>query len=143
MTEVSTFRLYLMRAMYLIIAVGLGSLIWPGIIHHTKPWGHMQGVANALFGALSALALVGVRYPLQMLPLLLFEFLWKTIWVVAIGLPLYFANQLDPNNAETLRDTMLGVILCPLVIPWGYVFRNYIRKPGDRWSGSAKVPSGA
>lgn len=138
MPEVSTLRLYLMRAMYLVIAVGLGSLIWPGIIHHAKPWTHMQGVANALFGALSALSLVGVRYPLQMLPLLLFEFLWKTIWVVAIGLPLYFANQLDANTAGTLRDCMLGVVLCPLVIPWGYVFANYFRKPGDRWSRAAQ-----
>jgi len=64
--EVSTVRLYMMRGLYLLIAVGLGSMIWPGIIHHARPWGHMHGVANALFGALSALALVGVRYPLQM-----------------------------------------------------------------------------
>ena len=132
--EVSTLRLYLMRGMYLLIAVGLGSLIWPGLIHHVKPWGHMQGVANALFGALSVLALVGVRYPLQMLPLLLFEFLWKTIWVVAVGLPLWLANSLDPANRQTLIDCMLGVVLVPLVIPWGYVLTNYVKKAGDRWS---------
>lgn len=134
MIEVSTFRLYLMRGMYLLIAVGLGSMIWPGLIHHAKPWTHMQGVGNALLGALSALALVGVRYPLQMLPLLLFEFLWKMIWVLAVGLPLYFANQLDANTGETMKACLMGVVLCPLVIPWGYVFANYFRKPGDRWS---------
>jgi len=141
MTEVSTFRLYLMRALYLLIAVGLGSLIWPGIIHHPKPWTHMQGVANAFMGALSALALVGVRYPLQMLPLLLFELLWKTIWIVAIGLPLYFAGQLTGPNADTMRDCLPGLIICPLVIPWGYVFRNYIRRPADRWTGAANPSS--
>jgi hypothetical protein len=27
----------------------------------------------------------------------------------------------------------MGVVLCPLVIPWGYVFTNYVRKAGDRW----------
>jgi hypothetical protein len=135
--EVSTFRLYLMRGMYLLIAVGLGSLIWPGIIHHAKPWGHMQGVANALFGALSALALVGVRYPLQMLPLLLFELLWKSIWLVAVALPLWFSNQLDPAARQTVTDCLVGVVLCPLVIPWRYVLTNYIQKPGDRWRPTA------
>ena len=25
------------------------------------------------------------------------------------------------------------VILMPLVIPWGYVWRNYVKRPGDRW----------
>lgn len=131
--EVSTFRLYLMRGLYLLIAVGLGSMIWPGIIHHAKPWGHMQGVANALLAALSALALVGVRYPLQMLPLLLFELLWKAIWLVAVAVPLWSANQLDPDTRETVTACLMGIVLCPLVIPWGYVLTNYLRRPGDRW----------
>ena len=131
--EVSTLRLYLLRGTYLLIAVGLGSLIWPGIIHHAKPWGHMQGVANAFMAALSALALVGVRYPLQMLPLLLFEFLWKAIWIVAIGLPLWVANELDPNNRQTLMDCLPGIVLIPLVLPWRYVVTNYVNKAGDRW----------
>ncbi len=135
--EVSTFRLYLMRGLYLLIAVGLGSMIWPGIIHHAKPWGHMQGVANALLAALSALALVGVRYPLQMLPLLLFELLWKAIWLIAVALPLWSANQLDPDTRETVTACLLGVVLCPLVIPWRYVIANYLRKPGDRWGRTA------
>ncbi|MEO7683719.1 MAG: hypothetical protein ABIU86_07245 [Gemmatimonadaceae bacterium] len=134
--EVSTLRLYLMRGLYLLIAVGLGSLIWPGIIHHAKPWGHMQGVANAFMAALSALALVGVRYPLQMLPLLLFELLWKSIWLLAVALPLWSANQLDPNTRQTITDCLVGIVLCPLVIPWGYVLRNYVRKRGDRWGGT-------
>jgi hypothetical protein len=36
MTEVSTFRLYLMRALYLLIFVGQGSLQLPRIIHHAN-----------------------------------------------------------------------------------------------------------
>ena len=132
--EVSTFRLNLMRGLYLLIAVGLGSMIWPGILHHAKPWGHMQGVANALLAALSALALVGVRYPLQMLPLLLFELLWKAIWLVAIALPLWSADQLDAANRQTVTDNLFGIVVVPLVIPWRYVLANYVKKAGDRWS---------
>lgn len=26
----------------------------------------------------------------------------------------------------------MGVIV-PVVIPWSYVFANYVKKPGDRW----------
>jgi len=26
----------------------------------------------------------------------------------------------------------MGVIF-PLVIPWGYVWRHYVKAPGDRW----------
>jgi hypothetical protein len=132
MTRVSTFRLYLLRAMYLLIAVGMGTIIWPRLVSH-EPWGHMAGVAYAMLGALSAVALVGIRYPLQMLPLLVFELAWKAIWLIAIALPLSQTGTLDPDNAATVFDCMLGVVLVPIVLPWRYVIENYIRKPSDRW----------
>jgi hypothetical protein len=133
MSEVSTFRLYLMRAMYLLIFVGLGSEIWPGIIHHAKPWDLMHGVACSLLAALSAMMALGIRYPLQMLPMLLFELLWKAIWLLAVGLPLWFAHQLDPDTMDTFKACLMGVVLCLIVIPWPYVLANYVKKPGDRW----------
>ncbi len=133
MSEVSTFRLYLMRALYLLIFVGLGSEIWPLMIHHAKPWDLMHGVACSLLAALSALMALGIRYPLKMLPMLLFELLWKAIWLVAIALPLWSAHQLDPDTMDTFKACWMGVVLCLIVIPWPYVLANYVKKPGDRW----------
>ena len=133
MTEVSTFRLYLMRAMYLLIFVGLGSEIWPVMIHHAKPWDLMHGVACSLLAALSALMALGIRYPLKMLPLLLFELLWKAIWLAAVALPLWSAHHLDPDTMDTVNACVMGVVLCLIVIPWPYVLANYVKKPGDRW----------
>ncbi len=136
-SEVSTFRLYLLRAMYLLIVVGLGSEIWPGIIHHAKAWDLMHGVASSLLAAISVLAALGIRYPLQMLPLLLFELLWKAIWLLAIALPLWSANQLDADTMETVKACLMGIVLVPIVIPWPYVLAQYVKKPGDRWKGVA------
>ena len=133
MNEISTFRLYLMRAMYLLISVGLGSEVWPGIIHHAKPWDLMHGVACSLLAALSAMVALGIRYPLQMLPLLLFELLWKAIWLIAVALPLWSVHQLDPDTMETVKACLMGIVLCPIVIPWPYVLANYVKEPGDRW----------
>jgi hypothetical protein len=133
MTEVSTFRLYLLRGLYLLICVGLGSIIWPLMFHH-RPWDVMHSVANSLLAALSALTVLGIRYPLQMLPLLLFELLWKAIWLIAIALPLWSAHQLSAEAMETVQACLMGVVLCPLVIPWPYVWANYVKKSGDRWA---------
>ena len=69
---------------------------------------------------------------MSMIPIL-FELTWKTIWVVAIGLPLWSDGRLDAANQGTLFDCLLGLVLFPLVIPWGYVWANYVRRPGDRW----------
>jgi hypothetical protein len=137
MTEVSTLRLNLLRVLYLLMFVGLGSIMWPRLISH-EPWEQMEGVAYALLGALSLLAGLGLRYPLQMLPILLFELLWKTIWLLLVALPLWSANQMDPDSMSTVFDCLLGIVICPIVIPWPYVWANFVRKRGERWRGVAQ-----
>lgn len=131
--DVSTFRLYLLRATYLLLTVGLVFMVWPGIIHHTKAVPLMNSVVSGLLAGVSVLAALGIRYPLKMLPVLLFELVWKSIWLIAFALPLWRANQLDPGTMETVKDCLWGIVILPIAIPWPYVWANYVKKPGDRW----------
>lgn len=143
MTDVSLFRLYLLRAIYLLIVVGLGSDIWPLIINHAKPWAHMQGVVICMLGAVSALAVLGLRYPLQMLPLLLFELVWKSLWLIVVAWPLWKSGTMDADHSETAFACLMGVVLI-IAIPWPYVVANYLQKAGERWfnfSRRAPMPS--
>jgi hypothetical protein len=93
----------------------------------------MQGVVSSLLGAVSILAVLGLRHPLQMLPRLLFELVWKAIWLIAVAAPLWLADAIDARTAATVRDCLLGVVIFPLAIPWPYVFANYLKKSGERW----------
>jgi hypothetical protein len=141
MQQVSTLRLNVLRAAYALIAVGMGSQIWPLILQHRADVARMTGVVWSMLGAITLLsALLGIRYPLKMLPVLVIELAWKTIWVLSFGLPLWFAGQLDAATAETLKECMFGVVLVPLVLPWGYVWTQYVRAPGDRWRGRESAP---
>ena len=133
MSEVSTFRLYLLRAGYLIIVVGLALMIWPGLIHPPENLSHMGAVVRGMLGAVSLLAALGIRYPLKMLPLLIFELLWKSIWVLAFGLRLWSADRLGPDAGATLNECIFGIVLVLLVTPWGYVLKHYLKAPGERW----------
>lgn len=133
MSEVSLFRLYLLRAAYLMIALFLGASIWPGLVNPAADWPHMSGVARALLAALGLVAVLGLRYPLQMLPLLLFETAWKAIWLLAIGIPLWRGGRLDGANLQTFQDCAVGVVLMVVILPWPYVFARYVRRQGDRW----------
>lgn len=76
----------------------------------------MTGVVFALLGTVGLLSLIGVRYPLQMLPILLFELIWKAIWLVAFALPRWLDGTLDEAMRSTVFDTSLGLVLL-LVIP--------------------------
>lgn len=132
MNEVSLLRLYLLRALYLLIVVGLGIVVWPGVIQHERPWQLMEGVVACMLAAFSALSVLGLRYPLQMLPLLLWELAWKSIWLLVVALPLWSAGRMDPSTGETASACLMAVII-PFIIPWPYVFAHYVKKPGERW----------
>jgi hypothetical protein len=133
MSDISTFRLYLLRAGYLIIAVGLALMIWSKIIFPSDNVPHMNAVVRSMLGAVSLLAIVGIFYPLKMLPVLLFEVLWKSIWILAFGLRLWSADKLDSDTAATLNECIFGVVLGALVTPWDYVFKHYLKAQVEPW----------
>jgi hypothetical protein len=129
-SEVSLLRLYVLRATYLLLVIGVGAMVLPPLISHEPT---TRGVIPSLLGGVWVLAFFGLRYPLQMLPLLMFEFVWKAIWLLAFGLPQWSSGAVPPTFAEDFKAITAGVILMPIVIPWGYVWRRYFKRPGDAW----------
>ena len=130
--EVSLFRLYTLRVAYFVMAAGLGVYIWPLVIHHTNELAITKGTQLALLAGLGATAALGLRYPVKMLPILLFEMVWKAIYLIAFALPLWSAHQINEAVAEDIKAVLMVVIFIPL-IPWRYLFAQYVMKRGDRW----------
>jgi hypothetical protein len=127
------YRLYVLRAAYLVIGLGQGIKSWTAIVHHMQPWDFWHGVGMSFFGGLTLLCLLGVRYPVRMMPLLIFELVWKTIWVLAAWLPPYLGHTLDADTGDSFAGIFPALIIVPLVLPWGYVWQHYVRAPADRW----------
>jgi hypothetical protein len=130
--QLSLPRLYLLRLGYLVIAVGLAATKWPLIINHDGPWPLFEGVETCMLVALSLLWFLGLRYPIKMLPILLFEIGWKIIWLSVIAVPLLTADHIDPATLNVLY-ACLWIVIPLAVIPWRYVFRQYVIKQGDPW----------
>ena len=65
MHEVSLLRLYTLRLCYLILAVGLGLVIWPTVIHHSPEQAVAHGIQLSLFAGLGLTAVLGLRYPVD------------------------------------------------------------------------------
>ena len=130
-TEPSLARLHLMRAGYLLMAVGLVLVKWPLLPDaHSLPL--YEGVTLCLLTAMSLLAFVGLRHPVKLLPLLLFEAGWKLLWLALVALPRAISGDLDAATTDVLVNCSLVVVILA-VVPWGHVWRTYVRAPGDRW----------
>jgi hypothetical protein len=129
--QISLPRLYALRVGYLVLGLGLAVVQLPLFLRH-EPWTLAEGVMNCMLAALSLLGLLGLRYPVRMLPVLLFESAWKLIWLGVVALPLWISGQMD---AATLEATYacLWVVIILAVIPWRYVYTRYVAERGDRW----------
>ncbi len=131
-TELPLWRLSVLRLGYLILGGGLVIYKWPLLFHHDKPWPPMTSVVTCVLVAMSVLALLGLRYPVRMLPILLFEVAWKLLWLAVVALPLSLNHQMDPDIRE-LTTEILWVVIILAVIPWPYVYSNYLVRRGDPW----------
>ena len=136
---VSLTRLYLLRLGYLVMAGGLTVTKWPLLINHDSPWPLFEGVETCMLVALSLLAFLGLRYPIKMLPILLFEIGWKFIWVTVVVAPLWVNDLLDQATAEIFYSCLV-VLIVVAVVPWRYVITHYITKHGDPWRPDATRP---
>lgn len=129
--QVSLWQLNLLRVGYLVMGGGLAVVKWPLLFTH-GPWELKAGTVQCMLVAMSVLALMGLRYPLRMLPILLFEVGWKLTWLGVIALPLWLDNKLE---GATLEQTgwVLWVVIIIAVIPWRHVLTQYVMAPGEPW----------
>jgi len=117
----------------LFIVAGLGVYLWPGVLNPERHWELMEGQASCMLAAFSLLCLVGLRYPLQMLPVLLWEVIWKTLWLLLVPLPQWMAGHVDESIKPSIFACSM-VVLVYAAIPWRYVFAHYVKAPGNRWA---------
>ena len=129
--ELSLTQLHLMRAGYLLMVGGLALKKWP-LLPDARHMPLYEGVTLCLLVAMSLLALVGLRYPVRLLPLLLFESAWKLLWLGVVALPQAVDGELDRATSDIVFSCSF-VVLILAVIPWGDVWRTYVRASGDRW----------
>ncbi len=129
---VALWRLYTLRVTYLVLAAGIGLTFLPSVLQHTPEFAASRGIQFSLLAGLGLTAVLGLRYPVKMIPLLLFELIWKAIYLAFFALPLWRAHQITDDIASDIFSVAMVLIFVPL-IPWGYVFREFLMKRGDRW----------
>jgi hypothetical protein len=126
-----------MRIGYLVMGVGLAATKWPSLVHRDQPWPLWEGVSTYILVAMGLLALLGLRHPLKMLPILVFESVWKVLWLTAVARPQWSAGKLDPATSK-VASSCLWVVIILAVTPWRYVFAQNVTARGEPWRSDVK-----
>ena len=122
-------QLWGLRVFYALMAAFVATFAWGELLRHEGPWQPMTALVYCVWAAYPTLAILGLVHPLRMLPLMLFTIVYKTLWFVFVAWPLWREGALAGSNAEAITNSFLAVPLLVLVVPWGYVWRNYVRLP--------------
>jgi hypothetical protein len=130
--ELTVRRMNVMRIGFALMGVGLAIVKWPIVVQDVRSLPVMEGVVACLLTGMSLLALLGLRYPVRMLPILLFEVAWKVIWVGTVAIPHLIANDLSTQARGVLINCSFLVVIVA-VVPWRYTWQRYARTPGDAW----------
>lgn len=125
---VSTWQINAMRFLFLLMALVMGSVVWEQMLFKSADWHWGLGVAKSMLAALALLSVLGVRYPLQMLPLMMYEIAWKTVWLIFIALRAWLNGKWSADIEDMFFDS-IGIIIAYFIVPWRYVWARYIIQP--------------
>src|SRR6186713_2662487 len=123
---VARINIYLLRLLFLLMLIFLGKDAWGYIFTHKGPWDAAEAMNFSIWASYSVLSVFGLIHPLKMLPLILLEILYKTIWLILVAYPLWMSNQLWGSPVEGMAFAFLLVPLPIIAMPWKYAFRKYV-----------------
>ena len=79
---------------------------------------YVYGVAAAVWTAFGLIAILGLRDPIRYMPILLFQFIYKLIWVFAVFLPNVIVDGARFDNIFLLLIFILFIVGDFLTLPF-------------------------
>ncbi len=125
-------NIYLLRILFTLMFVFLTYDSWSHILNHKGAWDVANAAAWCMWGSYSVISFIGILRPLKMLPIILFEIIYKTTMLIIVSYPLYVKNELIGSPAEGMTRMFVWVVIPIVAMPWRYFFRNFILKPKNK-----------
>lgn len=126
-TNPTKWRLYAMRGLFFLNFISLAFDNWSTILFPEEQMGVLSGVAVSFWAGFSLLNLIGVRFPLKMLPILMLQLLYKSAWIIGVFWPAKSAGTVDAGIQEFFWICVAGIVLNLVIIPWGFLYKEYIK----------------
>lgn len=121
-------NIYLLRLLFILMFVIVAYNVWTYILTYNGTWDPIKAAAWCMWGAYSLISFIGIMRPLKMLPIIIFEIIYKVTWLLIVAYPLWEQNELTGSSAEIMTKEFVWVLLPIVAMPWRYFFRTYIFK---------------
>jgi len=85
---------------------------------------YLYGIAAAVWTAFGLLAILGLRDPIKYMPILLFQFIYKLIWLFAVFIPNVVVDGVRFDTITVLLVFLLFIVGDFLTLP----FKDFFEK---------------
>ena len=105
---------------------GLGIIVIPEKIKTSFTWPVEEpiafGIVGSVYLAFGLLSIMGLRFPLKFVPVLLLQLFYKSIWFIGVFLPLLFTAHFPSYAVPTVVIFATFIIGDLIAIPFSHVF---------------------
>ncbi len=119
-------NIYLLRLLYALMFVFVTFPAWKVLLNQSHSMNNTEVAAWCMWGSYALISILGVFRPLKMLPIILFEIIYKITWLAVVAYPLWINDELHGSSVEARTNDFLWVILPIIAMPWQYFIRVYI-----------------
>ena len=119
-------KVYVLRLFFFLMFVVAAKDAWTELVAHKGEWDPEIAIAWCAIAAYTTLSGLGIFHTLKMLPIMLFMFLYKGLWLFFVAYPLWENGNLAGSEAEGWVPIFMLIIVPIIFTPWKYVFKTYI-----------------
>ena len=119
--------LYFVYASNILVAgwVGFTCLFYPkkaqkSVFNGTVAYSETIRLVGSLWSAIVVISVLGFMFPIQMSVILIFQWIYKTSWLIIVGLPASLTNK--PYPLEMAIFFSIWSLSLPFIIPWNNLF---------------------
>ncbi|MBU1706070.1 MAG: hypothetical protein ABIJ25_01935 [Pseudomonadota bacterium] len=124
-----------LKGMYIYTIVGaggfgLGMIIIPNEMRSLFSWPGQDpitfGVTGSVYLSFALLSILGLRSPLKLVPVLLLQLSYKSVWFIGVVLPLLVAGKFPMYGILHVVIFATYIIGDLIAIPFSYVFARQV-----------------
>ncbi|XLS29655.1 hypothetical protein ACJD0Z_02275 [Flavobacteriaceae bacterium M23B6Z8] len=105
--------------------ISISSLFFPkyaaiSVFSGAYEYSEVIRLTGALWAAIFMISIIGMFLPQKMALILVFQLIYKGLWLVAVCIPAMIQNKLYPGGMAFFF--MIWCVVLPFVIPWKQLF---------------------
>ena len=120
-------KVYVLKLFFLLMFLFAAKDAWTELLTHEGEWHPEIAIAWCSIAAYTTLSGLGIYNTLKMLPIMLFMFFYKGLWLGFVAFPLWKNGRLEGSEAADWVPIFILIIIPIIFTPWQYVFKTYVR----------------